>query len=359
MKIALVTLDYPPERGGVARYLGNLVEASRGSIEVFVPEYHIPSGPGKVQNVPFFASGPVPWRPLIWHLYQLKKRGYDLVLVSHALPVGTAAWLARLMGGLPYVVLLHGLDVRLAMRSWHKTWILRRLLRVARLTLTNSRFVADEIKLLVPNLAPQVLTPAVESLAFPDRTEARHDLHISDEACIVLSVTRLVPRKGIDLLLQAMPHLPSRLRLVVIGDGEDAGRLGQISEERGLSDRVTFLSRITDEERNRWYAAADLFAMPTRDEGTDVEGFGIVYLEAALAGLPIVAGRSGGAPEAIEEGVTGRLVDTDRVEHLVAVIQDLYDHPVERERLGRAGRARALRDFRWGDRWQTLQSWLT
>lgn len=358
MKIALVTLDYPPERGGVARYLGNLVSAAAGEIDVFVNTTHPTTGPGKVFALPMFVTGFFPWWPMIWQIRQLKKRGYDLVLVSHALPVGTAAWVAQLMGGLPYIVLLHGLDLRLAVRSKRKSWLVSRILRSANRVLTNSQFVANEVRSFVPSVQPHVLTPGVEAMTFEDRATARQKCKLSPEAFVILVVTRLVPRKGIDQVLAALKDLPVPASCVIIGDGQDAERLGRLAWEYGVQERVTFLSHAADEERNRWYAAADVFVLPVRDEGNDVEGFGIVYLEAALAGLPIIAGKSGGASEAVEEGVTGVFVDPLDPAQIASALKNLYDHPAERERLGFAGRERALRDFQWKDRWLALQSWL-
>jgi phosphatidylinositol alpha-1,6-mannosyltransferase len=95
-----------------------------------------------------------------------------------------------------------------------------------------------------------------------------------------------------------------------------------------------------------------------RDEGRDVEGFGIVYLEAALAGLPVIAGRSGGAPEAIVDGKTGRLVDPIRVDDLVHAIRALMENAPLCHQMGEAGRLRALEAYRWEDRWERLRSWL-
>lgn len=120
--------------------------------------------------------------------------------------------------------------------------------------------------------------------------------------------------------------------------------------------RVRFIHEADDAERNAWYAASDAFALPVRDEGDDVEGFGIVFLEAALAGLPSVAGRSGGAPEAVLDGETGLLVDSTDPQAIAGAVQRLRADPELRRRLGRTGCERGLRDFRWEDRWGKLRS---
>jgi len=348
MKIALVTLDYSPATGGVARYLSNLVNASKGAIDAFTVK----------------PAGHFPYASQIRFMRTLARRGYDRILVSHALPVGTAAWIARKFGGPKYIILMHGLDLRLALRSRRKSWILRRVLRNASLVLVNSSFVANEIRQFDKRIDPKILTPGVEPIAFPARSEARRSLGIAEADVVILTVARLVPRKGIDRLIAAIPLLPQNVRLVVIGDGPDRERLMELVEKtiwlsyERPEKKILFINRSTDEERNRWYAASDIFAFLARDEGDDVEGFGIVCLEAALAGLPVFAGKSGGVTEAVVDGVTGILVDPLDDRSIINALRSLVDHPEEREHLGRIGRERTLRDFQWTDRWNKLQTWL-
>ncbi len=358
-KHALFSLDYPPERGGVARYLGDLVEASGGTMDVFVPETHACTGPGRVETLRTFASGPSPWRPLVRSLRGLRARGYRSLLVSHLLPVGTAALLARFGGGLPYAVLIHGLDLRLAMARRHRRWLARLVMRQAGAVFVNSEAVAAEVRALDAGLRPIVVTPGVTPRAFPGRAEARAGLGVPDAAFLCVTVARLVPRKGIDAMIRALPALPASVRYVVIGEGADGDRLRALAEASGVTGRVTFLSGVEDPVRDRWLAAADLFVFLARDEPNDLEGFGLACLEASLAGLPILAGRSGGVPEAVAEGETGLLVDVTDESSLTEAFSRLFSDPALRARLGRQGRERALRAFRWDDRWQRVRSTLS
>ncbi|MEI7512784.1 MAG: glycosyltransferase family 4 protein [Candidatus Uhrbacteria bacterium] len=352
-RIALVTLDYPPERGGVARYLGNLVEESKGEIDVFVNETHRAMGPGHVEAVKMFVSGWPSWWPMVKLIRDLRQKKYTHVLVSHALPCGTAAMLARFSGGLPYVVLMHGLDVRLAMGSAWKRFLLTRILKNAELVIANSQIVSDEISHVVPSIKPMMLTPGVESRTFPSRENVRNSFGLAPEIFQVLSVTRLVPRKGLDRLIQSIALLPQDVHLTIIGDGQDLERLRSLASN--LGERVRFLTNIEDAERDAWYAASDAFALPVRDEGNDVEGFGIVFLEAALAGLPTIAGNSGGAVEAVVDEKTGLHVDPNDIQMIAGAISRLRGDVELRSRLGEAGKARAARDFRWEDRWGKLR----
>lgn len=359
MKIpfALFSLDYPPERGGVARYLGDLVETANGQMDVYVPETHATTGPGHVQTLPTFSPGPFPWRVLIRSLFGLRRKGYQTVLLSHLLPVGTAAMLAQVFGGLPYAVFVHGLDLRLAGAKWRRKYAARLVLRRAKSVFANSRAVANEIQQLEPSVRPVVVTPGIRPRTFLSRDEARHILGITDATFLCLTVARLVPRKGIDTMIRALATLPKTVRYVVIGEGADKERLENLMREHGQTN-VMILSACTDEERDRWLAAADLFVFLAREEGVDLEGFGIAPLEASQAGLPVLAGRTGGVSEAVIDQETGILVDPKQLEEVKRAFRRLHENPSLRKALGDRGRARVAKDFAWEDRWSLIQKHL-
>lgn len=351
-EFVLITLDYPPETGGVARYLGELVRHSGGMIRVIVPERHADAGPGDVTNGVFFRPGWPSWRPLISMIRRIK----DTVIVSHVFPVGTAAWIARRFGGPDYAVLFHGLDLRMAGSAW-KRWLLRRICRGASLLVVNSEATKDELRRRAPRMEEKmlVLTPGVETRVMPSRADARRRLGLDERTPVVLSVARLIPRKGIDIAIRAMSRIQRRddVEYVVLGNGPDAERLERVAGE--CRARVRWVKTADDEEKWLWCAAADVFLLPVRDEGKDVEGFGIVFLEAALAGVPSIAGASGGAPEAVRHERTGIVVKPTSVDQVEEAVQRLFRDPELRERLGNAAKERALRDFRWQDRWATLE----
>lgn len=350
---ALVTLDYPPERGGVARYLGNLVRTSGGKIStIYVPETHPCVGPGNVQAIRLLWNHWPRWAPMIPFFRKIGNDRSVHALISQVLPVGTAAWIASYFGGPRYSVLLHGLDLRLACTSKRKRWLLGRILFRAEAVFTNSRFVAKEIQQLFPVLNPVIVSPGVELQDFPTRTQARAICKIPDGVTQLLAVTRLVPRKGIDCLIESLALLPTTTHLTVIGGGADEARLRALAQPYG--ERVRFETHIEDEARNAWYAASDIFVLPTRDDGNDVEGFGIVFLEAALAGLPVVAGKGGGVEEAVLHEETGLLIDGQDLTSIADAVKRLTNDSVLASRLAAQGRARALRDFSWEDRWKLI-----
>lgn len=323
--IVLITLDYPPNRGGVARYLGGLVQASHGQIDVITKK------------------SPQRW----WELLPVcRAQKGKALFVSHVFPVGTAAWTSRLLGGPEYAVLFHGLDLR-RVRGLVKTWLLRRICRGAKARIVNSHATGDDLRKLVPEVSYAVLTPGVDASPVVEPIE--------NGRRFVLSVARLIPRKGIDVALRAMAAVQRELDVdyVVIGDGDDLTRLEALAVE--FRTRVRWIRSASDEEKWRWIRAADLFLLPVRDEGSDVEGFGIVFLEAAAAGVPSIAGRSGGAGEAVVDGETGFLVDPKSFREVADRIQELMRNAERRSTMGEKAKRRALQEFRWEERWDKLK----
>ena len=342
-KITLMTLDYPPQTGGVSRYLSELVRASHGEIDV-------------IDAKPFLRRAWPAWWPLVSVIRRRSSgdNSHSVVFVSHVFPVGTAAWISHLIKGPNYVVLFHGLDLRLADSPW-KRWLLRRVCHGSQALFCNSESTRETLKRLVPKVEATILTPGVEDRVVISRDEARRKLGIDPNAKLVLSVARLIPRKGIDVALHAMSRIQHErpVQYVVLGDGPDGERLAKIATESRTN--VRWVRSADDEEKWSWLAASDVFILPVRDEGSDVEGFGIVFLEAAKAGIPSVAGRSGGAVEAVRHERTGLVVKPLSIDEVEAAIRRLLDDEDLRRRLGNAARVRVERDFRWEDRWKVLQ----
>lgn len=354
--LRLVTLDYPPNEGGVARYLHGLVEASTGAISVIADErLREPRTVAGVEYRRFFRSFWPRWWPLV-RLCREGGRTGKALFISHVLPIGTAAWISRVFfHGSPYILLFHGLDLRLLNTAW-KRWLARRMIRNAKICFVNSASTGRDFDALIPDVSSIVLTPGVD---FPgklfSRAEARSFLDIRDDEHVIVSLARLISRKGVDIALQAVAKLQREghhIRYIVLGDGPDRSRLEAIAQNHGVL--VEWVLHPTDNEKWKYLAASDIFLLPVRDEGRDVEGFGIVFLEAAACGVPSIAGRSGGAVEAVLDQQTGVLVDPTSVDDTVRAIRRLLDHPDERRRMGECARKRVERDFRWSDRWQKI-----
>ncbi len=355
-RLVLITLDYPPEHGGVARYLGDLVEASQGEMRVIVPEKHLTSGPGDVKTVSMFHKRWPQWWPMVKACRVLNAKS-EMIFISQVFPVGTAAWISRLCGGPEYVVLFHGLDLKLANTPWKK-FLLNNIVGHARAVFVNS-LATKKLFLETASSSkhiPIVLTPGIHQRPLIDKREARKRLDLPFDASIILTVTRFVPRKGIDVTIRAVADLQKKMPLTyaVIGSGTDRGRLEVIAKETGA--KVTWASPANDEEKWVWYAACDAFVMPARETADDIEGFGIVYLEAAMAGRPTIAGQSGGAKEAVVDQVTGLIVDENDEQAVQQAILKLIEDTDFAKKLGAAGRQRVEKDFQWQERWEKLRA---
>jgi phosphatidylinositol alpha-1,6-mannosyltransferase len=353
--------------GGVARYLSSLAKASNGQVKVLVPLEHPlvpPDTSYQLLVTKFWWSGWPKWLPLVNRCLELKD---GIILVSHVVPVGTAAWISNLFGGPDYVVIFHGTDLQRMRTPW-KRWLLRLICSQARLLVTNSEATKTALQRLMPQADALVMTPGVERVDRMSKLEARKELGIDENTKVVLAVCRLVERKGIDTLLQALSlfdiqrsgysifseaDIRDSTELVVIGSGPYAPQLHQLADL--LKINVRWVENASDEEVARWYDAADVFCLPSREAADDVEGFGIVFLEAAAHGLPVIAGRGWGTEEAVVDGVTGLLVKPD-AESVAKALGELLSDEDLRQRLGDAGRKRVEKDFKWEDRWDTLVS---
>jgi phosphatidylinositol alpha-1,6-mannosyltransferase len=286
--------------------------------------------------------------------HQWAGRGLGIVHCGRAQPEGISAFLASLMPGGPrYVFWAHGEDISAARSSRHFSATMRVVYGRAAAAIANSRNTARLIESTGwLNSRVHIVYPGVDASRFhpeADDGTLRREL-APDGGLVLLSVARLHKRKGHDLVLKALPALRRdfpHLKYVIVGDGPERDALTALSSELGISDAVLFRGEITDAQLPAYFAACDIFLLPTRVEAHDFEGFGIVYLEAAAAGKPAIGGRNGGVPEAVTEGETGLLVSGEQVEELRAAIARLASSEELRRRLGNAGMVRARRDFTW------------
>ncbi|MGH9387898.1 MAG: glycosyltransferase family 4 protein [Vicinamibacterales bacterium] len=279
---------------------------------------------------------------------------HDTVLhCGRALPEGSVAWLWRHHSGPNYLCWTHGEELTYAAQSRELSWLQRRVHGRAAALIANSHNTAGLLRTLGnPTDKVHVVHPGVDGNKFRPGIgrDAIRSLLLREGELLLLSVGRLQTRKGHDLVIRALPHIlgssPS-LRYVIVGEGPEASRLKALVAELGLTNRVSFAGPVPADKLPAYYAAADIFVHPNRMDGSEFEGFGLVFLEAAAAGLAAIGGRSGGVPEAVEHGRTGLLVGGDDVGELAATIQLLAQSRALREQLGSAARARVLMDFTW------------
>jgi phosphatidyl-myo-inositol dimannoside synthase len=244
---------------------------------------------------------------------------------------------------------------------------LRRIGTDADVLTTISRYTRSRVAAAFgPQAALEVLPAGIDTERFrPDpaaRAELRRRYRVGD-APLVVCVSRLVARKGQDVLIRAMPLVRDRVpgaRLLVVGDGPAAARLRRLVRAAGVDEHVVFAGAVPAADLPAHHAVGDVFAMPcrTRGGGLDVEGLGIVLLEAAAAGLPVVAGESGGAPETIQEGRTGHVVDGRDVAAVASAVASLLADPDRARAMGAAGRAWMRKEWAWPARVSRLRALL-
>jgi phosphatidylinositol alpha-1,6-mannosyltransferase len=285
--------------------------------------------------------------------------GADVIFVDPALPLG------RIVGRLraaPVMVVLHGAEITVPGRLPSRG-LLAGVLRATDGVVAAGGYPLAEAEHAARAALPSlVVPPGIDPERFRparDRTErdaARRRLGLPVDARLVLGASRLVPRKGFDVLIDALGSLPADVTLVVVGDGRDRSRLERRARTRGLVDRVRFLGRVSEEDLPVAHRAADVFAMLCRDRwgGLEAEGFGIVFLEAGASGLACIAGRSGGSHEAVAEGLTGFVVEPRDVDGVASRLRRLLDDVDLRARLGAAARTRAEAEWSYDRRVEPL-----
>jgi phosphatidylinositol alpha-1,6-mannosyltransferase len=375
----LITLEYPPQVGGIATYLSRMVSCfPEGSIQVLAQKE--PNGDAEVvaHRADMRSAAPIyrrrlvsrwlkpGWLPAIYYTEWLgRKEGWpSAVIVSHLLPIGLVAQRLKKLRQVPYCVILHGMDAALALQSsGRKREQAKRVLAGADLVVANSRFTANLAEslgaksdsLMIVHPSPG-FTPDYQ-VEQDTMSSLRERWLVKEDDFLVMSAGRLVERKGYADAIAALAELPDgsrATRLLIVGDGPDRDRLESFAKEKGVADRVIFTGRLPEAELAAAYALSDLFVMTPRGLGPDVEGFGIVYLEANLFGLPVIASRTGGVPDAVVDGQNGLLIDSGDVKGLAEAIERLRRDEGLRRRLGEAGRDRVVNEFHWSDQCRPL-----
>lgn len=353
-KILLATLDFPPKKGGVAAYLQNVANFFGNQISVVAPPEEGAAGFDSAQNFKVHRE-PLLFR-FFWprHLRAFfavkeiyKKEKAKILAINDVLPLGYSAFLLNKLFGVPYFVFLHGLDFNLAKRNcWKKFW-LGKILKSAYFIVVNSGYLKREVERLISGEKIAIVYPSVGGFSAPDpglKNEIINKYGLSGKM-IIFSLGRLVRRKGFDKLISAFDEIRKETQnavLLIAGSGPEEKALKNSAKGQ---KSIIFLGKISDEEKIALYDLCDVFAMTPRDSGGDIEGFGIVYLEAAAFGKPSVAGRVGGVSEAVLNGETGILVCGENADEIAeAIIKLLKDDNLRRE-MGEMAKERAVQEF--------------
>lgn len=356
MKHLLVTNDFPPKVGGIQSYLWELWRRlPADEVTVLTAAYPGAAAFDRTAGMRIERTQEtvlLPTRSLRERVDRLATEvGAEIVLLDPALPLGHLGPALRH----PYGVIVHGAEVTVPGRVPPMRQALARVARGAEVVVAAGGYPAEEAERAAGRGLPVVLVPpGVDTTRFTpldpgERAATRQRWEVAPERDLVVSVSRLVPRKGMDVLVEAAARLAPthpRLEVLVGGTGRDRRRLERLVERTGAPVRL--LGRVPDVDLPALYGAADVFAMNCRTRwlGLEQEGFGIVFLEAAATGVAQVAGSSGGAAEAVVHGETGLVTDDpSSAPELADALAELLGQPERRAEMGTAARERAEAEF--------------
>jgi len=279
--------------------------------------------------------------------------GVQQVHCAKVLPEGIFAMALRYKWSIPYIIYAHGEEVQICQMSKILSWLMPRVYNGASAIIansTNTKNILEDVGVETEKI--HIIHPGVNAPEFSGQETLGFEIRQRHKLAgpVLLTVGRLQRRKGQDRVIQALPEVKKvfpTISYLIVGSGEDAAYLQNLSYECGVADHVVFAGKIPDSELPAYYAACDVFVMPNRQIGEDIEGFGMVYLEAGAAGKPVIGGKSGGTSDAIVDGVTGLRVNGENLEDLCAAIMTFLRDPQQAKCLGENGRQRVLNDCTW------------
>jgi phosphatidyl-myo-inositol dimannoside synthase len=373
-RVLLVTNDFPPRRGGIQSYLhelvGQLTQTGSYTLTVYAPKWkgceefdeEARATGYEVVRHPTTLMVPSPgvddrMRRLI------ADNDIESVWFGAAAPLALLAPRARSAGAGRVIASTHGHEVGWSMLPVARS-ALRRIGDGADVVTYVSRYTRDRFASAFGRRAAlEYVPPGVDTDRFTPDPAARKEMRTRyglGERPVIVCLSRLVPRKGQDMLIRALPAIREQVdgaTLVVVGGGPYLATLHRLAREAGVTDHVVLTGGVPGAELPAHHAMADVFAMPcrTRGGGLDVEGLGIVYLEASATGVPVLAGRSGGAPETVQDGVTGRVVDGTEVDEIAAAVVEILADPGRAAEMGAAGRRWAVDNWQWRSQAARLQ----
>jgi len=362
MRILIVTQDFPPETGGIQAFIYEMAKhfLARGhAVTVVCPGAKNTPSPlppqGRVIRIPIHSS----WLflPLLFRLPRILRAGnFDRVVY--------AQWPAVLSGLFipsksrpPSLCMAYGREMLSGVFGPLRNLLCRYGFETVDTVAPISRAVEKLLRLRANPKKTVLVPPGVDPHRFvPSNAQPLRDRYGFDDGPVILSMARMVHRKGLDLVLKAFVRIRTRFPkawLILAGDGPEAPALKALAFKMGVAERVRFPGIISAEEMPPLYSLASVFVLPSRESPKDIEGFGIVYLEAGACEVPVIGTRTGGIPDAVLEGVTGLLVPQEDESALAGALDRLLGNPEEARRMGLAARERILRELTWeatGDR---------
>jgi phosphatidylinositol alpha-1,6-mannosyltransferase len=358
-RLLIVTNDFPPRQGGIQSFVHELARRlPADQVAVYASDHPGSAAFDAEQEFPVRRHPTgllVPTPAARRRVLQAREDfGSTAVWFGASAPLGLLAASLRQAGVRRLVASSHGHEAGWAMlpgarqalrRIGNEVDVVTYLAEYTRQRLAGAFGPHATLVQLTPGVDVDTFAPTVSGAA------VRRRYGLADRP-VVVCVSRLVPRKGQDVLIQAMPAIAAAVdgaALLIVGGGPYQQKLRALAERTGVADRVVFTGPVPAAELPEHFAAGNVFAMPcrTRRLGMDVEGLGIVYLEASATGLPVVAGNSGGAPDTVRQGVTGLVVDGRDVPAVARQVTDLLSRPERAGAMGTAGRRWTEHAWQW------------
>ncbi len=377
MKKLIISLEYPPMVGGIASYVHQFSsELSSEDVIALVPKQKGDVEFDKARDFKVVRRK-LYFPPFIWPrwlrmffqvLSIVKKEKIDIIYLHHVLPIGYVAWLVKKVKKIPFVIFSHGTDIEYATHSSWKRKMLQLVTEEAEQVVFNSESLKRRLLKVLPGLEDKskVVYPCPEKMFYDPLTEEEISKLNSQYALegkkVMLSVARLDEGKGLTHLIRMLPKVVEKVpNLVwfVVGDGPKKNFLVKEIQKHSLQNVVRFVGNVPHEDIKKFYYLADLFVLLTHpDEGRE-EGLGLVFLEAAAAGLPVVAGKSGGVEEAVIDTQTGIIVDIYKGDEIVVnSIIEMLENEEYAKRLAENAKARVKANFRWDSQLKAISKWI-
>ncbi len=346
MKILLATNGFLPEIGGVQTYCYQLAKNlfSLGEeIIVLAPKTEGDADFNKKERFKIIRTKKKVCSRLAF-LFLLKRERIGKILVGHGSHYVRLASLANRLFKIPYDIIIHLEEIL----PLERKKIIQKSFKRADKIITVSHFAKKKlVEIGIPESKIVVIHPGVDPEKFrpkPEPSPIRKRYRLEKKK-VILTISRLGEHKGHANVIRALPQVLEKIPesvYLVVGSGEKEDRLKGLVKELGLEDKVIFTGEVEEEELPLYYAACDVFIMPS-----DVEGFGIVFLEAGASGKPVIGGKTGGISDAITDGETGLLVDPLSVNQITEALIKLLTNPESARKLGEKGREKVEKEFNW------------
>jgi phosphatidylinositol alpha-1,6-mannosyltransferase len=376
-KILIITLEFPPQIGGIATYVHNLASAlDPNKTIVLAPpmknskEWDEAQKYKIVRKKLLFPKFIWPrWLRTCWHVRRIvKKEGIELIMVHHVLPVGYVGIINKKLRHIPFLLFTHGTDLIVGTRNWWKRKMVKAVSKGTEQIIFNSHSLQKRFLHILPDFQDKTTVvypcPSQEYLAVPNaeiigQLKSKYGL---EGKKVLLSVSRLEEGKGFPHMVRILPEILKsvpNLVWVIVGSGVKEQEILERIQRENLQNIVRFVGDAPFGDLSKYYHLADAFLLLTHpDEGRE-EGLGLVFLEAAASGIPAIAGRSGGVEEAVLHGKTGLVVDVYRGDkELVKAIVELLNNKELALRLGKQAQERIKTEFQWEKQVEILSKWL-